>query len=184
MLHRTKRCGKHSFLQNVYSHRFMHLWACMHLMRAHIHNNVSASRFDRTVMLHRTNRCGKHGFYKTCTGTIFMHLWARMHLMWPHINVNVSVSPFHVLIEPGCSTGPIDVENMVFYKMCTGTVFMHLWASMHLMRAHIHVNVSASPFHVPIEPGCSIGPIDVEHMIFRKCVPAPFQHLWARMHLM
>ena len=99
-----------------------------------------------------------------------MHFWARMHLMRAHVHVNVSVSPFRIPVEQGCSIGPIDVENMVFYKMCTGTVFMHFWARMHLMRAHIHVNVSASPFRVLIEPGCSIGPIDVENMVFLQNV--------------
>ena len=105
-------------------------------------------------------------FYKMCTDTVFMHLWALMHLIRAHIHDNVKASPFRVPIEPGCSIGPIDVENMVFYKMCTGTVFMHFWAHMHLLRVHVHVNVSASLFRILIEPRCSRGRIDVENMVF------------------
>ena len=100
-----------------------------------------------------------------------------MHLMRAHVHVNVRASPFRVLIESGCSIGPIDVDNVVSYKICTGTVFMHFWARMHLMQAHLHVIVSASPFHVLIEPGCSIGPIVVENLVFYKmCAEIVFMH--------
>ena len=100
-----------------------------------------------------------------------------------HVQVDVSASPFRVPIEPGSSTRPIYVENMFFLQ----NVYMHRFHAFmgpYAFNVGPHnVNVSPSPFHVPIEPRCSIGPIDVENMVFTKCVPAPFSCIYGPVYI-
>ena len=64
-----------------------------------------------------------------------MHLLARMHLMRAHQNKKVCASLFRVLVEPECSIGPIDVENMVFTK--------YVWHHFHVFMGPYAFNVGS-----------------------------------------
>ena len=88
-------------------------------MRAYRNVNVSASRFRVLI----DPRCSiglidvKNMVFTECVPVPFSCFYGPgMHLMRAHRNVNVCASPFRVPIELGRSTGPIDVENMVFTK--------------------------------------------------------------------